>query len=317
MTPHAHATAAAPGSIGNCAVGFDVLGQSLPGPVDRVTVQRTTTGEVRVLAIRGCHKPLPRDAERNTAGRALLALREHFPPGTGFDVEIDKGLALSSGMGGSAASAVAAVVAANDLREESLPLEVLYRAACEGEAAASGAPHGDNVAPSLCGGLVIAPHVGSHHRGAPVRVAVPDWLHVALVHPHCELETRRSREVLREPYPIADFARQAEGLALVMIGCQTGDRALLHRGLFDVLVEPRRAPLIPGFADVKLAAMTEGAFGASIAGGGPSVFGWFDGREAAERGAAAMREAFAAAGLDSDVLVGPVNGPSAAVVASA
>ncbi|MEZ6038797.1 MAG: homoserine kinase [Planctomycetota bacterium] len=309
MTQRTCAVATAPGSIGNCAVGFDVLGQSLPGPVDRVTVTRTTTGEVRVLAIRGCAKALPLDAERNTAGRALLALREHFPPGTGFDVEIDKGLALSSGMGGSAASAVAAVVAANDLRAESLPLEVLYRAACEGEAAASGAAHGDNVGPSLCGGLVIAPH-----RGAPVRVTVPDWLHVALVHPHCELETRRSREVLREPYPIADFARQAEGLALVMVGCQTGDRELLHRGLFDVLVEPRRAPLIPGFADVKLAAMTEGAFGASIAGGGPSVFGWFDGREAAERGAAAMREAFAAAGLQSDVLVGPVDGPKAQVI---
>lgn len=306
MNARTIAMAAAPASIGNCIVGFDVLGHSLAGPRDAVTVTRTDTGEVRVLAIRGTDVELPLTTASNTAGRALAALRQAVGCEAGFDVEIDKGIPFASGMGGSAASAVAAVVAGNALLDTPQPLEVLYRAACEGEAAASGAPHGDNVGPSLCGGLVIAPQ-----RGAPVPVPVPDWLTIALVHPHFELATRRSREVLQAPYRLAEFAAQSEALALVLAGCYTGDAALLHRGLVDVLVEPRRAPLIPGFAAVKAAALDCGALGASIAGGGPSVFGWFASRAAAERAAAAMQAAFADVGLASDRLVGPVAGPQA------
>ncbi|MGB3966623.1 MAG: homoserine kinase, partial [Planctomycetota bacterium] len=126
MTAKGSAVAFAPGSIGNCAVGFDVLGHSLAGPGDRVRVTSTDTGIVRILAVRGCEVPLPLQAERNTAGRALLALLAHAPTGTGFDVEIDKGIAFGSGMGGSAASAVAAVVAANALLPAPLDLATLY-----------------------------------------------------------------------------------------------------------------------------------------------------------------------------------------------
>jgi len=300
------ASARAPGSIGNCAVGFDILGHSLPDVVDRVTVTRIDGGDVRVLAIRGTDAQLPLATEQNTAGRALLALRELAHATCGFDVEIDKGIPLASGMGGSAASAVAAVVAANALLDAPLTTEQLYRAACEGEAAASGAPHGDNIAPSLLGGLVIAPA-----NGAPVRVPAPPWLHIALVHPHCELATRRSREVLREPFALSLVTEQLEALSLVLAGCYTNDEMLLRRGLRDVLVEPRRAALIRGFEAVKRAALDADAIGASIAGGGPSAFGWFASAEQARRGGEAMQAAFRAAGLDSDLLVGPVDGPKA------
>ena len=303
------ATAFAPASIGNVAVGFDILGHSIVGPGDKVTVTANTSGEVRITAIKGAVIDLPKKAAENTAGRALLYLKRFCEPQLGFDVEIEKGIALGSGMGGSAASAVAAVVAANACLEAPVGLEQLYQAAMDGEAAASGSAHGDNVGPMLLGGLVIAPT-----KGSAVKVPTPHWLYVALVHPHFVLETKRARAALAGAYELHDFVVQSEGLALVLAGCYAQDGSLLRRGFRDVLVEPRRASLIPGFAEVKQAALDEGAVGASIAGAGPSVFGWFETKEQAERASVAMAAAFTRAGLESDRLVSPVNGPAARVI---
>ena len=189
-----------------------------------------------------------------------------------------------------------------------MSLATLYDCAIEGEAAASGSRHGDNVGPMILGGLVIAPA-----KGEPVSVPVPEWLHVGLVHPHFVLETRRARAALAGAYQLSDFVVQSEGLALVLAGCFRGAASLLRRGFRDVLVEPRRASLIPGFAGVKAAALEAGALGASISGGGPSVFGWFDSRERAEVAVRAMAAAFAQEGLASDVLVSKVNVPGARV----
>lgn len=302
------ATAFAPASIGNVAVGFDVLGQSLHGPGDRATVRRTEDGQVRIVAIRGVVEGLPMDAQANTAGRALLGMVAQRP-GVGFEVELDKGIALGSGMGGSAASAVAALVAANALLDVPLPMPALYELAMDGEAVASGSRHGDNVAPMLLGGLVIAPV-----SGAPIKVPVPASLFCAVVHPHFVLETKVARAALKGAYELHDFVVQSEALALFLAGCFTSDLSLIRRGLRDVLVEPRRAPLIPGFAQVKQAALDCGALGASISGAGPSVFGWFEGRPAAEKAAEAMAQAFEAVGLQADRLVSPVAGPAARLV---
>ncbi|MFO0600467.1 MAG: homoserine kinase [Myxococcaceae bacterium] len=303
------ATAFAPASIGNVAVGFDVLGHSVAGPGDTVTVSLNSTGEVRITSIKGVVTSLPANAADNTAGRALLHLKRSCDPSLGFDVEIEKGIALGSGMGGSAASAVAAVVAANALLDAPLGLEALYQSAMDGEAAASGSAHGDNVGPMLLGGLVIAPT-----SGAAVKVPVPHWLHVALVHPHFVLETKTARAVLQGPWQLHDFVVQSEGLALFLAGCFQSDASLLRRGLRDVLVEPRRASLIPGFAAVKQAALDAGAIGASIAGAGPSVFAWFESPEQAEAASVAMAAQFEKAGLKADRLVSPVNGPAARVI---
>ncbi|MFZ4721742.1 MAG: homoserine kinase [Phycisphaerales bacterium] len=303
------ARASAPPTVGNVGVGFDLLGHALAGPGDIVTVTRTDRAEVRVTAIRGIGTPLPTDAHRNTAGRAALALLPLFPAGTGLDVEIDKGIAMGSGMGGSASSAVAAAVAVAALLPARPDMATLFHAAVQGEAAATGSAHGDNVAPALLGGLTIAPH-----EGEPLRLPVPSWLHAAVVRPHFPLETRRSREVLTAPYAIGDFVRQSEGLALLLAGCHAGDPALIRRGLHDVLVEPRRAPLIPGFAAVKQAALDAGALGASISGGGPSVFAWCADAATATRASRAMQAAFVAAGHASDALVSPVDAPGARVL---
>ncbi len=301
------ATAFAPASVGNVGVGFDILGHALTGAGDRVTVHRIEAPEVRIDAIRGCVVELPRDPERNTAARAVSAMREAIALPFGIALEIDKGIPLGSGMGGSAASATAALVAVNALLDTPLPLEALYPFALAGEEAASGGQHGDNVGPQLLGGLVLATHMQL------VQVPVPAGLICVLVHPHFVLETRRAREALRGAYAIGDFVPQSANLALVLCGCYRNDLALIRAGLADVLVEPRRAPLIPGFDAVKQAALAHGALGASISGAGPSVFAWFIDADAAQSAADDMQRAFAAAELDSDVLIGPVDAPGARV----
>lgn len=303
------ARAFAPASIGNVAVGFDVLGQSLAGPGDTATVRRIEAPEVRVTAIRGVVTELPTEPERNTAGRALQSLRAALGLSFGFEVALDKGIPLGSGLGGSAASAVAALVAANALLDAPLPREALYPHALAGEAVAAGGAHGDNVGPQLLGGLVLA----THRR--LVRIPAPRGVTCVVVHPHFVLETRRAREALKGAYALSEFVAQSERLALVLAGCFQQDLSLLREGLSDVLVEPRRAALIPGFAAVKQAALDAGALGASISGAGPSVFAWLESdAAAASRAGSAMQAAFAAVGLPSDVIISPVEGPRAEVL---
>lgn len=303
------ARAFAPASVGNVGVGFDILGHVLAGAGDSVSVRLTDEPEVRIAAIRDAAVALPLDAASNTAGAALIALRKQLACAQGFVVEIDKGIPFGSGMGGSAASAVAALVAANALLESPLPVDQLYGLALDGEAVASGSRHGDNVAPMLLGGLALA-----LDERAPIKLAVPGELYCAHVHPHCVLETRRARAALAGDYKLGEFVAQSGRLALLLTGCQRGDPELIRIGLDDVLIEPRRAPLIPNFAAVKQAALEAGALGASISGAGPSVFAWCWGEEAAQDAALAMRRAFADADLGSDVLVCPVESPGARVL---
>ena len=301
------ATAAAPASVGNVGVGFDILGHSIEGPADTVRVVRLQEADVRITRITGVVPGLPLEATANTAGRALLALRERLGLAHGFEITIDKGIPLGSGMGGSAASCVAALVAANAVLDVPVAVEALYPCALEGESVASGSLHGDNVGPMLLGGLVLA----TADRLVPV--PVPPGLTCVLVHPHQVLETRTARAVLARPFGLPQFVVQSANLALVLAGCYRGDLQLIAAGLRDVLVEPLRAPLVPGFADVQASALSAGALGASISGGGPSVFAWCT-AAGAPRIAQAMAAAFAGHAIGCDVFISPVAGPAAHVL---
>jgi len=305
------ATAFAPASVGNIGVGFDLLGHAIDGPRDLATVRRIDEPVVRIDAIRGGIagiEQLPLEAARNTAGGALISLRGKQALPFGFALELDKGIPLGSGLGGSAASCVAALVAANALLDVPLSREALYDFALDGESLSSGSRHGDNVAPMLLGGVALATATRA------LSLPVPDWLHAVVVHPDQVLETRRSRAVLAEPYPLHALVEQTAHLAQFLLGLQRGDPGLIRDGLHDVLVEPRRASLIPGFAQVKAAALDHGALGASISGGGPSAFAWFDSKAAAVRAAPAMRQGFVDAGFDARAYVTPVDAPRAEVV---
>lgn len=302
------ATARAPACVGNVAVGFDFLGHSIEGPEDRATVRVIPEATVRIAAIRGTDARIPYATERNTAGVALRSLRSALGLAFGFEIELNKGIPFAAGMGGSAASCIAALVAANALLDKPAPMDTLYQCALDGESLASGARNGDNVGPILYGGLVI----GTPERIVPV--AVPQGLHCTLVHPHLELHTLRARSVLEAPFALADIVRQTENLSLLLSGCFRNDVELIRAGLADCLVEPRRAQLIPGFAEVKRSALDCGALGAGISGAGPSVFAWFSGAYEAGRALPEMQLAFRRHGLVSDAWISAVAGPAAGLV---
>ena len=309
MSARTEARAFSPGSVGNVGVGFDILGHSIAGIGDVATVRRTDEPVVRIKAIRGAVTDLPLEAERNTAGGALISLREALALPFGFEIELDKGIPLGSGLGGSAASCVAALVAANALLDAPLDAHALYAHAMAGEAIASGGRHGDNVGPMLLGGLVLAT------ADRLVKIEVPATWHAVVVHPHAVLETKHARAALTGSYALREFVAQSAQLAQVLLGCERGDVALVRAGLEDLLVEPRRAPLIEGFAAVKQAALASGAMGASISGAGPSVFAWCEDEASARTAGNAMSAAFSATGFDSDVHLSPINGPAAGVLA--
>jgi homoserine kinase len=290
------------------AVGFDFLGHSICGPEDRATVRRIAEPVVRISAIHAADGDIPTNAEQNTAGIGLISLRRALGLSFGFEIELHKGIPLASGMGGSAAACVAALVAANAVLETPASNETLYQCALDGESRASGARNGDNVGPMLYGGLVIA----SPDRVIPV--PVPPNLHCVLVHPNLQIETRKTRHLLDQPYPLTDIVRQTTNLAMVLSGCFRNDLGLICAGLADQLIEPRRAPLIPGFEDVKHAALAANALGAGISGAGPSVFAWFASESAARTALGPMQLAFSAHLISNHAWVSPVAGPAARIV---
>ena len=297
------AVAFAPASVGNVAVGFDVLGCSVPALGDTVTVRRITERRVRIEGIRGVTTQLPTDPAINTAGIAVSTLMQTLQPAYGFALTIEKGIPLGSGLGGSAASAVAAVVAANALLPESLDRLDLLKFAMKGEAMASGTVHVDNVAPSLYGGLILTVGIDD-----PIvtRIPVPGVIRCVLVHPHIELTTRTARRILEPTVKLSDVIWQQANLAGFLAGCFTGDLRLIRASLQDVVIEPQRKALIPGFDRAKDAALATGALGFSISGAGPTVFAWCD-EPSAEAVCRAIVEAFRSEGLASDRWIAPVD----------
>ena len=311
MNRLAHAVAFAPASVGNVAVGFDVLGYSAPIAGDRVRAARTASRGVRINSISGVVSDLPLDFERNTAGMAVAAMAESLNLDFGVELSIEKGIPIGSGLGGSAASAVAAVFAANALLDQPVDNLRLLKFAMRGEMVASGTAHIDNIAPSLYGGLVLSVGIDNPHIK---QIPVPAVVRSILVRPHRVLETRGARAILGRTVPLSDVVWQQANLAGFVTGCFTGDLPLIAASLEDVLIEPQRKGLIPGFQSVKDAAMAHGALGCSISGAGPTMFAWAE--EASADGVrSAMVDAFGAEGITCDAWVTTIEPVGAALVA--
>jgi homoserine kinase len=306
----ARATAFAPASVGNVAIGFDILGFSVDSLGDRVTAVRTASPGVTIAAPTGVVTNIPRQPEKNTAGRAVMALLEAAQPGFGIELHVEKGIPLGSGLGGSAASAVAAVVAANGLLATPYSKIDLLKFAMQGEAVASGSLHVDNIAPSLFGGLVLT--VGIDHPRVK-QIPVPANVRAVLVHPHMFLSTKKARGILKRTVEMSDFVWQTANLAGFISGCYTSDLDMIRASFEDVVIEPQRQNLIPGFANVRAAAMRAGALGCSISGAGPTVFAWTlaDGAAAARD---AMTSEFLREKVEFDSWVVPIESAGAHIV---
>jgi homoserine kinase len=298
----------APATVGNVACGFDVLGLALAEPGDVVVIRPGAVPGVEITAITGDDGRLPRSAERNAAGLAARAvLRAAGVERTeGIRLELHKGLPLSSGLGGSAASSVAGAVAADAYLGTGLSREILLSCAGEGEAGGAGATHLDNAAPCLYGGICL---VLPARDGLPDRVVelpVPGGLSVVVVHPHLEVRTADARKLLGDTVAMADAVAQWGNTAGLVAALYRGDLELLARTLVDRVAEPRRAALVPGLEAAKAAALAAGALGGSLSGSGPSVFALCPDLATAARAGEAMATVFRDRGTPCDIHASPV-----------
>jgi homoserine kinase len=297
------ATASAPASIGNVGVGFDVLGLAFDAARDRVTAVREAAPGVRLGAVSGLVTSLPDTPGTNTALAAARALLDAVGANFGARLSIEKGVPLSAGMGGSAASAVAAAAAVNALLPAPLATAELLPFALAGERVSCDPPPWDNVVAALFGGLVL---VAREQPPEVRRLPVPAGIVSLLFHPPVRTETRAARGLLKADVPMRVAVEHSRRIAAFVAGCATGDPALIRAGLEDILVEPQRAHLLPALAPVQAAALGAGALGCSFSGSGPSVFAWAL-AEDADAVAAAMAAAFHAAGLDATAYSAPVD----------
>src|SRR5581483_3459055 len=253
----------APATVANLGPGFDVLGLALKAPGDVVEAELTDGPGIEIATITGESGRLSRDPVKNVVGRAaadvLRRAREKGVAGRGIRLHLHKQMPLASGLGSSGASSAGGAFAVNELLGRPLNAQELVLAAMEGERGASGSPHADNVGPSLLGGIVL---IRSYDPFEVISLPVPAALHVVVVHPHCQVSTAEARKLLAaHSYSIREVVPNLGSLGALIAALGSGDLALLGRAVADRLVEPLRAPLIPGFQRVKDEALTAGALG--------------------------------------------------------
>lgn len=295
----------APATVGNIGIGFDIMGAALERPGDEVIASKSNTPGVRITKITGAGSKLPYDAEKNTAGVAVLRFLEHMDATSqGIELEIHKKMPIGSGLGSSAASAAAAVYAASELLRTGLSKRELLPFAAMGERLVSGGIQLDNVAPSLLGGIILARDSETFDVH---RLHVPRGLYMVVVHPHFELLTKDVRAKLQPEVSLPNHIQQNANLAGFIIGMYNADIPLIGRSLHDLIIEPQRASLIPGFYDIKEAAMNAGALGCSISGAGPSVFALCPNSLVAENAGLAMQQAFAKHNKTADIYLSGIN----------
>ena len=307
MTTDAHQEVRvfAPATVANVACGFDVLGFAIEAPGDEVVARHSDKPGLRITKITGDDGKLPKNPEKNTAGVAALDFLRHLGMSDrGIELEIHKKMPFGSGLGSSAASAVAGVYAVNKLIGEPLAKKQLLPFAMQGEASADGAWHADNVGPCLLGGIVF---IRSNQELDISQLPVPKNLWAAVVHPDIEILTKVAREILPTNIPMVNATQQIGNLGGLICGLIQEDYAMIGRSIHDVIAEPRRQKLIPEFYNVKRAAMSQGALGFSISGAGPSVFALCEGEETAQRAGKAMSKVFSNINLENQIYVSPIN----------
>ncbi|MBK8041543.1 MAG: homoserine kinase [Haliscomenobacter sp.] len=295
----------APASVANVAVGYDILGFALEKPGDEIIASFKDSPGLEITKITGAGGKLPYDLDRNTAGFAAKKLLEYLgETERGIALEIHKKMPFGSGLGSSAASAAAGVMAVNELLGRPLEKPQLLPFAVLGEQIADGAYHADNVAPSLLGGIVL---IRSNADLDVHRLHVPKGLYVAVIYPEVEVLTREARSILSKQVNLDQLIRQSGNLAGFIVGLYNTDFDLIRRSLEDVVIEPQRARLIPHFYEVKEAALRAGALGCSISGAGPSIFALCDNTLTAEAAGKQMQAVFDQSRIKNHLFLSAIN----------
>ncbi|MCC5927812.1 MAG: homoserine kinase [Cyclobacteriaceae bacterium] len=294
----------APATVANVTCGFDILGFAVDAPGDEITLKKNNQGKVIIREIKGDEGRLPLDPGKNTCGVVIQHFLRDLALDQGIDIFLHKKMPLGSGLGSSAASAVAAIYAINELMGKPCTRKELLPYAMEGERVACGAAHADNVAPSLLGGFVL---VRSYDPLDTIALPVPDELFATLVHPQIEVRTKDAREILKREIRFSDSVRQSGNVGGLVAGLLMSDYQLISNSLVDHIVEPIRAILIPGYDEVKAAAKEQGTLGAGISGSGPSLFALSKGHQTAYNIGEAMREIFNAMDIENEVYISKIN----------
>ncbi len=301
-------TVTAPAGVSNIVCGFDCLGFALCEPCDEMTVRLTDEKIVRIKHLD--EYGLPTEAEKNVAGKSLLAMLETLEDDIGFAVEITKNIKPGSGIGSSSASAVGAVVAANHLLGNRFsPLE-LAEFAMAGEFVASQSRHADNVAPCLMGGFTL---VRSVEPLDIVRLDFPT-LFATVIHPQIEIKTSEARKILPVQVPLKDAVKQWSNVGALVAALSKGDYELISRSLEDFIVEPVRKKLIPKFDALKAASLKAGALGGGISGSGPSFFMLSETLDTAQKVEKAMRGIYEETAIDFNIYVTKINSKGVSIL---
>jgi homoserine kinase len=301
----------APATIANLGSGFDVLGIAIDQPGDVVVAHRQSEREL-TFSVRTKIPGVPTDPSTNIAAYVADLMLEEFRPPFGVKMVLEKRMPIGSGLGSSAASCVASVVAVNALLPKPLPRMELLRFAVEGERKASGSAHADNAAPSLLGGAcLIRRYDPLDVISIPTRQSIV-WV---VVHPHTTIRTEDARNILPKAITLQTAIRQWGNISGLTVGLAAGDAALVGKCVEDAIAEPVRSNMIPGFAEVKAAALSAGASGCSISGSGPSMFAVTTNARSGHLIARAMERAFkTAAGLSCESYVSRINEAGARIL---
>lgn len=303
----------APASVTNVGSGFDIFGFAIDEPGDEIILRMRKEPGVLISKITGDNGRLPRESDKNTAGLSLISLIEYLELKEGVEIELHKKMALGSGLGSSAASAVASVFALNEMLGRPLTKKELLCFALEGEKlTCGGSPHADNVAACLYGGFII---VRSLEPLDIINIEPPKNLWCTVVHPHIEINTADTRRILRKNILLSDAVRQWGNVACLVAGILQSDYELIGRSLQDVIIEPVRSILIPGFDEVKKSAIQAGALGCSISGSGPSIFAFTKNKNIAKIAGEAMINALEKIDISSDVYISHINKTGPRVIA--
>ena len=294
----------APATVANVVCGFDILGFAVNEPGDELIMELTDKPGVNIVSIEGDEGKLPLDPQKNTVSASVISLLKQIArEDLGVNIRLKKKMPMGSGLGSSAASAVAGLFAINELLDHPLTKEELLPFAMEGEALACGHGHADNVAPALFGGFTL---IKSYEPLEVIALPVPD-LYCALLYPHVDVPTRDARQIIRSKVSLKDAVTQWGNIAGLISSLYTQDYDLLGRCMKDVIVEPVRSMLIPEFDKMKEIAMENGALGFGISGSGPTVFSLYRSANDAQKVLANLKQLLANKGIESNIYLSEIN----------
>lgn len=294
----------APATVSNIGCGFDIMGFAIEQPGDEVVLRTSNSKGVKITLITGDNRKLAYSPHLNTAGAPVISMLNKYAPSLGIEIEIHKKMPFGSGLGSSAASAVAATVATNHLLQLNLSPYELLPFALEGEVIASGTIHADNVAPSLYGGFTL---IRDYNPIDIIKIECPSDLYCTVIHPNIEISTKAAREILPKEITLSKAITQWGNCSALVAGLLTNDYSLIGRSIKDVVIEPYRANLIPGYYQMQKAAVDSGALGCNISGSGPSLFALSKGKETAQKVGEAMLIELLKQNLKGEIYISPIN----------